>query len=168
MTKTTTLWTPKNMSEPIKRLTDSGRNALLQLTEAKPDLWQNPEADFEAELRGLGIGDYAEEIGVISHGLIELPNDLGYNRVERSKMDRNATGILRHSTGLKPEASRGRPSLGMVHPLQTTPIRLRTVATDLQCQRPRTHSTTLVRPRRQSRPLSEQHRITDILGRNYC
>ena len=91
------------MSEPIKRLTDSGRNALLQLAEAKPDLWQNPEADFEAELRGLGVSDYAEEIGVISHGLIELPNDLGYNRVERSKMDRNATAFCDILQDLSPK-----------------------------------------------------------------
>ena len=40
------------MSEPIKRLTDSGRNALLQLADASPELWQDPEVDFDAQLLG--------------------------------------------------------------------------------------------------------------------
>lgn len=78
------------MSEPIKRLTDSGRNALLQLADTNPELWQDLDIDFDAELRSRDVRDYAEEIGIISHGIIELPNGSGYNRLERSKMDRNA------------------------------------------------------------------------------
>ena len=81
------------MSEPIKRLTDSGRNALLQLANASPELWQDPGTDFDTELHSRGVIDYAEEIGVTSHGLIELPNGNGYNRLERPKMDRNAAAF---------------------------------------------------------------------------
>ena len=78
------------MSEPIKRLTDNGRNALLQLADAKPELWQDPDTDFDAELRSQGVSDYAEEIDVISHGLIELPSGSHFYRSQRAKMDRNA------------------------------------------------------------------------------
>ena len=78
------------MSEPIKRLTDGGRNALLQLADTAPELWQDPETDFDAQMRNRGVPDYAEEIGVFSHGLIELPSGSGYYRSERPRMDRNA------------------------------------------------------------------------------
>ena len=79
-----------NENEPIYRLTDSGRNALEQMAETNPALWQDPDTDFAAELRIRGISDYAEEIGVSSHGRIALPTGESYNRQERSKMDRHA------------------------------------------------------------------------------
>lgn len=81
------------MNEPIYRLTDSGRNALEQLAETNPDLWQDPDTDFAAELRSRGISDYAEEIGTSSHGSIALPTGDSFNRQERSKMDRHAPAL---------------------------------------------------------------------------
>ena len=78
------------MSEPIYRLTSNGRNELLQLAQNKPELWQKPDTDFGEELANLGITDYAEEIGITSQGLISLPDNSQYNRLERPKMDRNA------------------------------------------------------------------------------
>ena len=97
------------MSEPIKRLTDSGRNALLQLANTNPELWQDPETDFDIHLRNLGVPDYAEEIGVLSHGAIELPSGNGYYRSERPKMDRNGPTLCDILRGLRPEqASDGR------------------------------------------------------------
>ena len=78
------------MSEPIQRLTDDGRNALLQLANTKPELWLDPTTDFDAELRSQGANNYAEETNVISHGLIELPSGGNYFRSQRSRMDRNA------------------------------------------------------------------------------
>ena len=78
------------MNEPVKRLTRSGRNALLALTQEAPELWLEPDIDFDAVLRSRGVTDYAEEIGVASHGPIALPSGDGYNRQQRSRMDRNA------------------------------------------------------------------------------
>ena len=97
------------MSEPIKRLTDSGRNVLLQLAEAHPELWQDPDTDFDVELRNRGVSGYAEEIDVISHGLIELPSGSVYNRSERFKMDRNSPAFCDTVQGLSPnQAADGR------------------------------------------------------------
>ena len=91
------------------RLTDSGRNALLQLADEKPELWQDPDAEFDAELRNRGVTNYAEETGVISNGIIELPNGSGYNRAERSKMDRNAPAFCDILLDLSPkQAADGR------------------------------------------------------------
>lgn len=91
------------MSELIYRLTSNGRNALLQLAENRPELWQEPSTDFDAELRNLGVTDYAEEIGVASRGLISLPTNNGYNRQERSKMDRNAPAFCDILLDLTPQ-----------------------------------------------------------------
>ncbi len=97
------------MSEQIKRLTDSGRNALLQLADANPELWQDPDTDFDLHLRAHGAPDYAEEIGVLSHGLIQLPSGCGFNRSERPKMDRNAPTLCDIIQGLSPkQATDGR------------------------------------------------------------
>lgn len=78
------------MNEPIKRLTSDGRNALMALTQEAPELWFDPDTDFDAVLQSRGVTDYAEEIGVASHGPIALPSGEGYNRQQRSRMDRNA------------------------------------------------------------------------------
>ena len=91
------------MSEPIKRLTDEGRNALLRLADARPELWQEPSTDFDAELRSSGVSDYAEDIDVVSHGLIELPSGNHYYRSQRSKMDRNAPEFCDILRDLKPK-----------------------------------------------------------------
>ena len=78
------------MNEPVCRLTDSGRNTLLQLAKTNPELWQDPGTDFAAELGKRGVADYAEEIGVASCGPISLPVGQGYNRQTTPLMDRNA------------------------------------------------------------------------------
>ena len=91
------------MSEPIKRLTSSGRNALMQLADTCPELWQDPDTDFAAELLNRSVRDYAEEIGVISHGLVELPSGEQYGRSERFKMDRNAPAFCDILRDLSPE-----------------------------------------------------------------
>ena len=135
------------MSEPIKRLTDNGRNALLQLADAKPELWQVPGTDFDAELRSQGVSDYAEEIDVISHGLIELPSGSHYYRSQRSKMDRNAPEFCDILRDLNPTHITDGTSLGMAYPLSPPSVHLRTVATSQQRQRQRAHPATLVRPR---------------------
>ena len=92
----------KDMSEIVKRLTNNGRNALLRLAETSPELWQNPETDFDAELHKLGIADYAEEIGVTSHGIIALPTGENYGEIERFKMDRNSPAFCEILQDLTP------------------------------------------------------------------
>ena len=78
------------MIEPVMRLTDRGRNALLELVRSKPDLWKDPGTDFEAALNELGVDDFAEETPIVSDGPIQLRVGRQYGRAERHKMDRNA------------------------------------------------------------------------------
>ena len=91
------------MSELIYRLTKYGRSQREQLAKDKPELWLDPETDFGAELSNLGITDYAEEIGVTSNGLLNLPTSGQYHRRERSKMDRNSPAFCDILQGITPE-----------------------------------------------------------------
>ena len=89
------------MTEQIMRLTDKGRSALLQLADANPELWLNPETDFEAELRNRGVDEHSEGGGgATSRGTIQLPSGTVFNRSERFKMDRNAPAFCDILEGL--------------------------------------------------------------------
>ena len=97
------------MNEVIHRLTSNGRTALLQLAQDKPELWQDPATDFDAELRKVGRTDYAEPTTALSNGAIALPTGKGYNRQNSSYMDRNAPLFLDILRVITPEqASDGR------------------------------------------------------------
>ena len=92
------------MNEPIMRLTNDGRNILQELAKEKPQLWQNPDADFDAELRKLGASEYAEETGALSNGVITLPTGEGYGAQTAPRMDKHAPAfadILRNLTPLQ-------------------------------------------------------------------
>lgn len=97
------------MNEVIHRLTSNGRTTLLQLAQDEPELWQNPETDFDAELRKVGCTYYAEPTTALSNGTIALPTGEGYSRQNSSYMDRNAPVFLDTLRDLTPEqASDGR------------------------------------------------------------
>ena len=83
------------MNEPILRLTDAGRTKLLEIADESPDLWLNPDTDFDAELKKRGIADYAEETGAVSNGKIALPTGEGYavRGGGRPEMDRSAPAL---------------------------------------------------------------------------
>ena len=51
---------------PVFRLTQDAYNRLLSVAGDSPDIYLNPEADFQAILVGRGLSDYAEETGVFS------------------------------------------------------------------------------------------------------
>lgn len=96
------------MNEPILRLTKAGRAKLQEMADENPDLWLNPDTDFDAELKKLGMTDYAEETGAVSNGEIALPTGEGYNvrGGGRPDMDRNAPAfrdILRNLTARQAE-----------------------------------------------------------------
>ena len=92
------------MNEPIMRLTDGGRNVLLELAKEDPELWLNPDTDFAAELRKRGASEYAEATGALANGVIELPTGEGYGAQTAPRMDRHAPAfadILRNLTPLQ-------------------------------------------------------------------
>ena len=99
------------MNEPILRLTHAGRTKLLDMADENPDLWLNPDTDFDAELKKRGVTDYTEETGAVSNGEIALPTGEEY-RVRgggRPNMDRNAPAfrdILRNLPARQAEDGR--------------------------------------------------------------
>ena len=83
------------MNEPILKLTAAGRTKLLEMANESPDLWLNPDTDFDAELKKRGTTDYAEETGALSNGKIALPTGEDYpiRGGGRPEMDRNAPAL---------------------------------------------------------------------------
>lgn len=91
------------MSERVLRLTAEGRSELLRLAESNPELWQNADTDFAAELLQRGVTDFAEETGLVTAGPITLPTGENYNSLQRSRMDRHAPAFCDLLQGITPQ-----------------------------------------------------------------
>ena len=88
---------------PVMRLTQEAYDALKTELSANPDLWLNPQANFENILVDKGIPDYAEPTSVVSVGSISLQSDLKEPSNRRHRSDRQALGFYQSLQGMTPE-----------------------------------------------------------------
>ncbi len=88
------------MTEPmnIPRLTDEALRALVNLADARPELWLDPEADFAQVLAENGITHYAEPAGVTADDLYLAPPD----HPPRPRADRQALDWSQQLHGMTP------------------------------------------------------------------
>ena len=88
------------MTEPmnINRLTDEAFRALVNLAEAKPELWQDPEADFGQALAEIGVIRYAEATGITAADPALAPPE----RPPRPRADRQALDWSQGFNGMTP------------------------------------------------------------------
>ena len=80
------------MPEPIAlmRLTTEAMDALRSKAQETPEIWQNPETDFEEVLASLNITEYAVPTGLMAGGAISMPSAEQYSRTLKSRADRHA------------------------------------------------------------------------------
>ena len=89
----------------VYRLNENAQHHLWELSNANPELWLDPETDFESLLTSAGIGAYSEPIPnltVKEDGLaLMVPSDEG----RRNTADRQAVSFHRAFTGLSPRGA---------------------------------------------------------------
>ncbi len=80
------------MPEPIQimRLTAEAMDALRSMAENTPEIWQNPETDFEAVLASVNVTEYATPTGLYAQGPISMPSADQYSRTFKSRADTHA------------------------------------------------------------------------------
>ena len=84
---------------PVYRLTDIAFRTLVNEANDRPDMWQDPETDFEQVLAENGITNYREPTSVIAQGPITLDPPID-NR--RPLADRQALRFHENLVGLTP------------------------------------------------------------------
>ena len=87
---------------PVFRLTEEARDQLLQIAEATPEIYFDPNTDFGKVLTDRGITHYTEETEIFSTSPIELtPTSNG----PRNRADQQALGFYHSLVGISPSTA---------------------------------------------------------------
>ena len=92
------------MPEPIEimRFTTEAMDALRSIAQDTPEIWQNPETDFEAVLASVNVTEYASPTGLHAEGPITMPSAEQYNRNFKSRADIHALTFRQNIPGITP------------------------------------------------------------------
>ena len=92
------------MTEQIQvmRLTDDAMTTLQELAKTSPELWQNPETDFDRVLRDLNLPEYQEPTGLVTNGPIQMPSAARLNNTVKARADEHALDFYKNIPGITP------------------------------------------------------------------
>ena len=105
---------------PVMRLTTQAMDALREKAKNQPEIWQNPETDFDRVLRELNVLNYAEPTGLIATDEITMPSADEFPWTFRSRVDHHALAFHRNIPGITPRAD-GRPTATSLAQLLSSP-----------------------------------------------
>ena len=92
------------MPEPIEimRFTTEAMDALRSIAQDAPEIWQDPETDFEAVLASVNVTEYASPTGLHAEGPITMPSAEQYSRNFKSRSDIHALAFQQNIPGITP------------------------------------------------------------------
>ena len=86
----------------VKRLTQPAYDALKDIAATQPELWLDPNTDFEMLLLGKGLTDYSEDTGAIGDAGFVLEPALDEPSNRRHRSDRQALDYHDSFDGISP------------------------------------------------------------------
>ena len=86
----------------VKRLTQPAYDALKDIATIQPELWLDPDTDFEALLLEKGVTDFAEDTGAIGDDSFTLEPALDEPSNRRHRSDRQALNYYDSFIGITP------------------------------------------------------------------
>ena len=86
----------------IMRLTNQAMDALREKAKSQPELWQDPQTDFEQVLRELNLPNYAEPTGLVATDTISMPSADQFPTTFKSRADHFALAFHRNIPGITP------------------------------------------------------------------
>ena len=84
--------TPNDLTSDVRlmRLNDTAMETLRSIAQDRPEIWLDPETDFDTELRSLNLDDYLEPTRIVVSGEIRLPLADEYSDRDKHKSDINS------------------------------------------------------------------------------
>ena len=98
-------------SEPFHRLTRAAYNRLLGLSKTNPELWTDPEVDFEAHLGGDRFCEPAPGVRLARPVRLRVDDELKQKKRTLPRADQQAWDFYQSLEGMTP--SRGRRPVGL-------------------------------------------------------
>ena len=86
----------------VMRLTTQAFYALRDKAKIQPELWQDPQTDFEQILKELNLPNYAEPTGLAAIDSIDMPSAEQFSRTFKSRADHLALAFHRNIPDITP------------------------------------------------------------------
>ena len=87
---------------PVMRMSTQAMDALRDKAKNQPEIWHDPQTDFDQVFRELNLPNYAEPTGLFAEEEIAMPSAEQFSRTSKARADRHALTFHKNIPGITP------------------------------------------------------------------